>query len=89
MVIVQGFVLCRPVQYNWDKSTQGSCSGEHTAYLISGVVNLAIDIFIVVLPMPSVFRLHMTLSKRISVAAMFSLGALLVNRPVSPRCLLS
>lgn len=76
MVLVEGFVLCKPVRFNWDKSIEGECTGEHIAYLVSGIMNLAIDIFIVILPLPVVFRLQMAWSRRISVAAMFSLGAL-------------
>lgn len=58
MVFLETFLLCKPVQYNWDKSIQGSCEGENTAYLVAGITNLVIDTFIVVLPMPKVFRLH-------------------------------
>lgn len=76
MVLIEGFVLCKPVRFNWDKSVDGKCTGEHTAYLVPGIMNLAIDTFIVALPLPVVFRLQMTWSRRISVAAMFSLGAL-------------
>ena len=76
MVLVEAFALCKPVQYNWDKSIEGDCTGENIAYLVAGIVNLTIDTFIVILPMPMVFRLQMTLPKRIAVAAMFSLGAL-------------
>ncbi|KAG8158811.1 hypothetical protein KVR01_011254 [Diaporthe batatas] len=77
MVLVETFALCKPVEYSWDKTIEGECAGENTAYLIAGIVNLVIDTFIVALPMPQVFRLQMTLTKRISVAGMFSLGALI------------
>lgn len=76
MVFLETFLLCKPVQYNWDKTINGSCEGENTAYLVAGITNLIIDTFIVVLPMFQVFKLHMSLSRRVSVAAMFSLGAL-------------
>lgn len=77
MVFLETFLLCKPVQYNWDKSIQGICQGENTAYLVAGITNLVIDTFIVVLPMPRVFKLQMSLPRRISVAAMFSLGVLI------------
>ncbi|KAJ6024063.1 hypothetical protein N7540_004860 [Penicillium herquei] len=76
MVLAETFALCKPVQYNWDKSIEGHCTGENIAYLVAGILNLSIDTFIVVLPMPLVFNLQMILSKKIPVAAMFSLGAL-------------
>lgn len=76
MVLIETFCLCRPVQYNWDKTIDGECVGENTAYLIAGIVNLVIDAFIVILPMPQVFRLQMNMIKRVSIAAMFGLGAM-------------
>jgi hypothetical protein len=76
MVLLETFLLCKSVQYNWDKTVKGSCQGENTAYLVAGITNLLIDTFIVVLPMPRVFKLQVSLSRRISVAAMFSLGIL-------------
>ncbi|KAI9034893.1 uncharacterized protein KD926_005157 [Aspergillus affinis] len=78
MVLIETFALCKPVQYNWDKSIEGHCNGENIAYLVAGIVNLTIDTFIVVLPMPLVFNLQMVLSKKIAVAGMFSLGAFVV-----------
>ncbi|PYH29350.1 uncharacterized protein BO87DRAFT_401406 [Aspergillus neoniger CBS 115656] len=74
MVLLETFALCKPVQYNWDKSIEGHCTGENIAYLVAGIVNLTIDTFIVILPMPLVFNLQLILSKKIAVSAMFSLG---------------
>ena len=76
MVLLETFALCKPVQYNWDKSIKGHCTGENIAYLVAGIVNLTIDTFIVILPMPLVFNLQLILSKKIAVSAMFSLGVL-------------
>ena len=74
-VILEGFVLCKPVQYGWDKSIpDGRCNGENIAYLVAGITNLVIDAFVVALPMPMLFRLQMSLPKKLGVAAMFSLG---------------
>ncbi|KAH8600631.1 hypothetical protein B0O99DRAFT_736691 [Bisporella sp. PMI_857] len=77
MVVLEGFLLCRPVQYNWDKSIAGDCKGENPAYLVAGITNLIIDAFIVTLPMPMLLGLQMSLSKKLKVTAMFSLGALI------------
>lgn len=76
LVLVETFALCRPLQYTWDKTIDGECTGEDPVYLIVGIVNSFIDACILVLPMPLVFRLQMTLTKRLSVAVMFSFGAL-------------
>ncbi|KAI1487872.1 hypothetical protein F5X96DRAFT_686403 [Biscogniauxia mediterranea] len=77
-VLLQTFVMCKPVQYVWDKSIPGGhCHGESSSYLASGITNLVIDAFIVGLPMPMFFGLQMSLPKKLSIVGMFSLGALI------------
>ena len=44
-VVVEGFALCRPVQFNWDKSIPGGeCHGQNRAYLAAGIMNLIVDL---------------------------------------------
>ena len=74
-VLLETFLLCQPVQFNWDKSIAGTCEGQNTAYLVAGITNLLIDVFVVVMPMPMLFGLRMSLRKRLGVVGMFSLGA--------------
>lgn len=77
VVILEGFLLCNPVDYNWDKTIPGGrCEGQNTAYLVAGITNLVLDAFIVALPMPKLLKLRMSLFRRLTVVAMFSLGAL-------------
>jgi hypothetical protein len=79
-VFLESFLLCTPVQYNWDKTVpNGKCANQTLAYLVSGGTNLVIDAFIVVLPMPQLYGLQIPLQKRIAIAAMYSLGALYVS----------
>ncbi|KAH6627451.1 hypothetical protein F5144DRAFT_575896 [Chaetomium tenue] len=33
-VLLETFVLCKPVQFNWDKSIAGTCEGQNIAYLV-------------------------------------------------------
>lgn len=79
-VICEAFVFCRPVQYNWDTSIPGSCDewSQSIAFTVAGSTNLVIDTIVVTLPMRKIFGLNMTLTKKLSVVSMFSLGALLV-----------
>lgn len=79
LVLVKDFGLCRPLQYAWDKTIDRVCTGENSMNLILRIVNCVIDACILVLPLPLVFRLRMTLTRRLSVAGMFSLGALYVH----------
>ncbi|KAI1491110.1 hypothetical protein F5X96DRAFT_678595 [Biscogniauxia mediterranea] len=79
-VMAEAFALCTPVEHNWDRSIPGGkCDNEQPAYLIAGIMNLVIDAFIVALPMPMLFGLHMSLTKRLSIVGMFSLGGLVIS----------
>jgi hypothetical protein len=74
-VVLEAFLVCKPVQFIWDKTIEGgSCKGENIAYLVSGITNLILDVIIVTMPMPLLLGLHMSMAKRLSIAAMFGLG---------------
>ncbi|CAG8974184.1 hypothetical protein HYALB_00007347, partial [Hymenoscyphus albidus] len=76
-VFIESFVLCQPVQFNWDKTIPGgSCKTEeqNTAFLIAGITNLVLDVVVVFLPMPTLWALRHSTKKRIGVIGIFSLG---------------
>ncbi|KAI3316744.1 hypothetical protein HD806DRAFT_527620 [Xylariaceae sp. AK1471] len=79
-VFLETFLLCTPVQYNWDKTIPNSkCHNQNLAYLLAGITNLVIDAIIVSLPMPKLYGLQMPLAKRVAIGAMFGLGALVLS----------
>ncbi|KAI1277328.1 hypothetical protein F5Y07DRAFT_407791 [Xylaria sp. FL0933] len=77
VVFLEAFLLCTPVQFNWDKSIPGGVCNQSVPFLVSGIINLIIDAFVVVLPMPMLFKLQLPLAKKLGVAVMFSLGAVI------------
>jgi hypothetical protein len=75
-VLVEVFVLCTPVEFNWNKTIAGTCDPHSLdAYIAAASINLVIDIFIVVMPVPMLWKLRMSLAKRLGTISMFSLGA--------------
>jgi hypothetical protein len=75
--IIVAFAICRPFEYNWNKFTiVGKCGDTSAYYLSTGIVNLIIDVMIVALPLPTLWNLHMALSRRLSLMVIFSLRAL-------------
>ncbi|KAI1352246.1 hypothetical protein F5Y01DRAFT_324468 [Xylaria sp. FL0043] len=77
MVSLEIFLICKPIQYTWDKTIPGgTCYNQRLAYLSAAIVNLIIDATIVILPMPLIFGLQLTFLKRMGVVGMFSLGGL-------------
>lgn len=74
-VLMETFLLCKPVRFNWDKTILGPCDANSlTAYIIAGTINLVIDIVVVVLPMPVLWSLHLSWPKKLGIMSMFSLG---------------
>ena len=76
VVILESFLLCRPFAYNWDKTIEGSCANQTSIFLSAGVINLLIDVMIVTLPMPMLWRLRMPLGRKIALSGVFGMGAL-------------
>lgn len=73
-------LACRPVQYFWtrlDGVSQGTCPIHiSTFYLVVGGINVAFESCLVVLPIPRVFRLQMSLWRKLIVCASLLLGIL-------------
>lgn len=76
VVLLEAYLLCRPLAYNWDETVEGTCADKNSAFLSSAIINLLIDLCTVVLPLPMLWRLHMPTARKIGITAMFSLGAL-------------
>jgi hypothetical protein len=76
-VIVETLAMCKPVQFNWDKTIKGHCiKNAPTAYIVAAVSNLLIDVIIVAMPVPVLWSLRMKTKKKIGIVAIFSLGAM-------------
>ena len=76
MIALEGFLLCMPVAKNWDSLIPGTCANQKMAYLFAGIVNLILDVGIITLPIPVLWRLQMPFGRKLSIAAMFGLGIL-------------
>ena len=75
-VFLETFLVCNPVQFNWDKGIEGTCDPKALeVYLAAGITNLVVDTVIVGMPMPLLFRLTMPRGKKVGVMAVFSVGA--------------
>lgn len=73
-ILITQLRLCTPIESNWDKSINGSC-GDTGAFLLStAIINAVIDLLIVFLPVPVVWRLQMALQKKVTILATFALG---------------
>jgi len=73
-VFLEAFLLCRPFAYTWDKTIDGKCADTTKAFLSAGIINLLIDVVVIILPMPMLWKLQIPLGKKLAITAMFSMG---------------
>ncbi|KAL4918962.1 CFEM domain-containing protein [Aspergillus aurantiobrunneus] len=74
------FVLlfsCSPISYYWNKwdgEHEGKCISHNNILLAHSTINIVLDVGIMAIPMPTLFRLQMPLEKRLGVSVMFAVG---------------
>ena len=75
-ILIQLFLICRPLTAAWDPNVQGKCGNETLAYVLFEIVGLLIDLLIVALPVNIIRNLQMSRRSRWSLILLFSCGAL-------------
>ncbi|KAI5918540.1 hypothetical protein F4810DRAFT_715339 [Camillea tinctor] len=79
VTILTDLLYCSPVQYHWDKTIAGGhCGNDDLLSPLSAAINVALDIIILILPQRVIWRLHMSLRKKIGVAFVFVAGILCI-----------
>ena len=73
-VVLQTFLLCRPLAKTWNPALPGSCGSMVGAVIGTSAVNVVVDIGIILLPMPMVWKLQMARSRKIALTITFGLG---------------
>lgn len=67
---------CLPVEKAWNSTLPGHCIDPIILPYLSGASSSAMDIFILILPIPPLWALNMSLNKRLKVLAVFCVGLL-------------
>lgn len=73
---------CIPVAGSWDLILAAEpttrCVNRPVGYLTQAAFNIASDIFILILPLPTIWKLQMRLQQKLYIIAIFTCGFLLV-----------
>lgn len=69
---------CKPVSYFWNKDQAGSCFDETQFFRWNGVTSLLLDILILALPLPMIWRLRLKQEQKVALSGIFMLGGLYV-----------
>jgi hypothetical protein len=77
LVILTAFILCQPFAFSWDSTIPGGKCSDQTAWFIAiGVLDLTVDLMILVLPMPIIWKLQLPVGNRIALLGIFCVGVL-------------
>ena len=72
-VLVATFT-CLPVDKQWIKAKRGHCIDPASTYIGTATPNVLIDLFILLLPMPMIWRLQASVRRRLALGVVFALG---------------
>jgi hypothetical protein len=69
--------LCVPLQAVWDPRIKGKCfQHEIVMWYVNGIVHIVIDLAIIVMPLPIVWKLQLPLAQKLLLSGIFGLGFL-------------
>lgn len=75
-ILVDAF-HCDPVHLawtGWEKFEQGKCINFTAATFANGIVNIAMDTIIIIMPVYKIAKLNLSFRKKIGVVFMFAIG---------------
>ena len=66
---------CSPITYQWDRSSpEGHCIDIETWYKTTAAPNIATDLAIMILPIPTIINLQVSVSQKMGLAVVFFVG---------------
>lgn len=74
--------VCSPRSYaweSWDGEHQGTCLNQSAIVVSHAIENIIFDVFIIALPLPVLWKLKLSLPKKLGVCLMFLIGLVYVN----------
>jgi hypothetical protein len=73
MTILIGVLICKPISAQWDPLS-GTCGDQNAGLAAVSGVELVIDAFIILLPLPVVWSLRIATPTKVATTALFGLG---------------
>lgn len=81
-VIIAGLLLfaCRPIRAAWDpyEMATGDCLDTAALYIAIAIANIASDVVLFIIPIPTLLGLRMPTAQKIGAAAIFGVGSVTV-----------
>ena len=67
---------CNPREAIWNWEVKGECLNPNANSVVSAVWNLVSDVMIFTLPIGRVWKLQMSVDKKVGISAIFAVGAM-------------
>lgn len=67
-------LACIPIRKAWTPTVPGHCLRTHSTFLGATISNIVIDVIVLILPMPMIYRLHIGTIRKIGLVAVFAAG---------------
>ena len=69
-------LACKPVRGYWDHSIHAKCTDQLNQIIGAAIQNVVTDIVILCLPLPILWKLKMTMERKLQLTGLFALGGL-------------
>lgn len=70
---------CTPIEAIWYTNIERHCVDISASYIAMGTINIVTDVAILCLPMPQLWQLQMSRTRKVQMIGMFLLGGLYVD----------
>ncbi|KAI2615200.1 hypothetical protein GGR54DRAFT_301782 [Hypoxylon sp. NC1633] len=68
-------LTCKPVEKVWNPSVPGICNSYTHAYIGSAISSVFVDLIILILPLPKIWRLRTSTTQKMGVTSIFVFGS--------------
>lgn len=69
----------------WDGTFRAKCRNVNLQGWMSATFSIILDVLTLILPLPSLYRLEMSMKKRVQIMMMFSVGVLYASQTYHPK----
>ncbi|KFA60343.1 hypothetical protein S40285_06050 [Stachybotrys chlorohalonatus IBT 40285] len=73
-IFLANLLMCIPVAKNWDRTLPGYCVRGNAVWIANGSTSVFIDLLILILPLPKIWSLRMSKSRKSALSIIFALG---------------
>ncbi|KAI1503051.1 hypothetical protein F5X99DRAFT_376615 [Biscogniauxia marginata] len=74
LTILVGLLLCRPIERNWNSDAGGTCGNQFVGFGVVAAVDIFNELCLIILPIPSLWKLQIGKRYKVALAAVFSSG---------------